>query len=352
VFSGVSVGIKNYSDLSAYFFNLNDSKEYPHDLARVFDNTSRLITPGEQYSYSFNITAPDIAGRYVIFPQWMAFYGPGTTVKNNFDWNLEYYYNQTDRDLGGQDPELIPPIEVVKRNVQKAPLNGSLDIFINSPYSDIKPVKIKVSGNSENEFTYSKNTQPNGYALFDIPINKTYTVTVPKNITIIPQKIRAVFVNWTDGHYFSHQNAKASNDVTRIVDLQHDVELVPLYKTQYYFDVKTEGGKNKMNKNNGTGWYDSGDDAQFTANTFNSFVSFYSFDHWNGTISKGDNTQSSNVITMNGPKEITAIWRLDYGIVGAYLGIATGLVTVGGRIYSKQAFFKKFFKPKMKKQKK
>ncbi len=289
VFSGVSVGIKNYSDLSTYFLNVNDSKDYPRDLDRDFDNTSRLITPGEQYSYSLNINAPNTAGKYVIFPQWAAFYGPGTTVTNNFDWNLEYYYNQTDREFGGQDPDDIPPIEVTKRNEQNAPLNGSLDVFINSPYSDIKPIEIKVSSNSENESAYSKLTQSNGYALFEIPTNNTYTVTVPKNITIIPKKIQAVFVNWTDGHYFT-SNAKTSNDIARTVDLQHDVELVPLYKTQYYLDVKTVGGINS-HSNNGTGWYDSGDEAQFTANTFKSFVSLHSFDHWNGTISKGDNTE-------------------------------------------------------------
>ena len=59
-----------------------------------------------------------------------------------------------------------------------------------------------------------------------------------------------------------------------------------MYKTQYYLSVKSENGINTYD-NNGTGWYDAGDLAQFAANTFGSVTSLYSFDHWNGTISLG-----------------------------------------------------------------
>jgi hypothetical protein len=343
VFSKVSVGIKNYSELVNYFSNYTDEIDYPKDIDRAYKNISKLVSPGQQVSYSFTMKAPTTVGKYVIFPVWNAFYGPGTTVTNNFDWNLEYYYNQTQREYGGQHPDRIPPIEIISRDSQNPLMNASLDVLINSPYSSIKPIKINVTSIPQKVDDYSLFTNSIGYALFNLPINHTYILSVPKVIDIVEDKIRAIFVNWTDGHVSqSHINVKNDNSTNRIVKLEHDMEFVPLYKTQYYLDIRSQNGINSY-ENNGTGWYDSGVEAQFAANTFSSIFSLYSFDHWNGTISKDDNTGSSGVITMNGPKELTAIWKFDFGHLGAYLGIVSGSMAILGKVYSKHHSFKKFF---------
>lgn len=343
VFSKVSVGIKNYSELVNYFSNYTDENDYPEDIDRSYKNISKLVSPGQQVSYSFTMKAPTTAGKYVIFPIWNAFYGPGTTVTNSFDWNLEYYYNQTQREYGGQHPDRIPPIEIISRDSQNPLMNASLDVLINSPYSSIKPIKINVTSISTEVDDYSLFTNSIGYALFNLPVNHTYILSVPKVIDIVEDKIRAIFVNWTDGHISqSYVNAKNDSSIKRIVNLEHDMEFVPLYKTQYYLDIRSQNGINSY-ENNGTGWYDSGVEAQFAANTFSSLFSLYSFDHWNGTISKDDNTGSSGVITMNGPKELTAIWKFDFGHLGAYLGILSGSMAILGKVYSKHHSFKKLF---------
>ena len=316
--------------------------DYPDDLIHISDNISRLVSPGERYSYTFNITAPQTPGKYVIFPRWNAFYGPGTTVTNSFNWDLDSYYNQTEREFGVMTPDEIPPIEILEKNQENNSGNVKLEVFINSPYSDIKPVEVVASNNLDARLVYSNFTNSSGYTFFDLPMNSTQTITVPKIIDIIPGEIRAVFVNWTDGYAtLSHTNDTSKN-ITRVVDLQHDVDSVPMYKTQYYLSVKSENGINTYD-NNGTVWYDAGDLAQFAANTFGSVTSLYSFDHWNGTISLGQSTASSGVLTMNGPKAITAVWKFDYGCLGAYIGIVTGGMTVFGTIYSKKHFFIKKF---------
>ncbi len=344
VFSKVSMGIKNYSDLVNYFANFSDENDYPKDIDRSYENNSKLVIPGQQVSYSFPMKAPSTTGKYVIFPIWNAFYGPGTTVTNSFNWDLEYYYNQTEREQGGQHPDLFPPIEVVSRDSQHPILNASLDIRINSPYSSIKPIKVTVTDIAKEENSHSKFTNSIGYALFDVPINQTYIISVPTIIDIVKNKIRAIFVNWTDGQASQSQvNNDSNSSVTRIVKLEHDMEFVPLYKTQYYLDIKSQNGINSY-ENNGTGWYDSGVETQFAANTFSSIFSLYSFDHWNGTISKDDNTGSSGVITMNGPKELTAIWKFDFGYLGAYMGVVASSMAILGKVYSKHHSFKNIFR--------
>jgi hypothetical protein len=43
---------------------------------------------------------------------------------------------------------------------------------------------------------------------------------------------------------------------------------------------------------------------------------------------------------MNGPKEILAIWKFDFGYLGAILGTGTAALTIFGTIHAKkQAFF-------------
>jgi len=178
----------------------------------------------------------------------------------------------------------------------------------------------------------------NGSAHFNVPNNSTYVVTVPGIIDIVHAKIRAVFVNWTDGQAPGSLDYSNTKNITRIVDLHLDLELVPLYKTQYHLAVRSNWIEN-TNNDNGTGWYDSGDDAKFFLNTLGAFFTLHSFDHWNGTIPDGETSATSGTIGMNGPKEIVAIWKFDFAYLGAILGIATAVMTILGKIYTKKHAF-------------
>jgi hypothetical protein len=46
---------------------------------------------------------------------------------------------------------------------------------------------------------------------------------------------------------------------------------------------------------------------------------------------------------MNGPKEITAVWKFDYGYLGAYPGIITGGITIFGAVNSRKRIFSRKF---------
>lgn len=275
-----------------------------------------------------------------IFPRWNAFYGPGTTVDNNFDWRMESYYNQTDREFGVIDPKYeFPPIKVMERSKENVEGYANLSVFVNSPYSAIKPIEILATNVEDPNLTYHASTNSNGSVLFDVPINSIYNVTVPGIIDIVPGKIRAVFVNWTDGQAFGSQINGNSKNITRMINVQHDLEIVPIYKTQYFLSVRSNSLEN-INNNNGTGWYNSGDDAQYSISTLGAFTTLHSFDHWNGTIPSGESTTTSGTIKMNGPKEILAIWKFDFGYLGAILGTGTAALTIFGTIHAKkQAFF-------------
>lgn len=334
VFSRVSVGLKNISELGE-----PNLRVYPEDLSVARDNVSRLVIPGEQYSYSLTLSAPQSPGEYVIFPRWNVFYGPGTTVNNNFDWRMENYYNQTDREFGVVEPEdELPAIEVLERSEQKSVDYANLDVFINSPYSSIRPIEILVADIEDSNLKYSNSTNRNGRAFFDVPIDSTYAVTIPGIIDIVPGKIRAVFVNWTDGQAFRSQATDGAINITRMVDVQRDLEVVPIYKTQYFLSVRSNSLQNTNNEK-GTGWYDSGDDARFSVDTLGTFLTLQSFDHWNGTILAGESTTTSGTIKMDGPKEIFANWKFDFAYLGLVLGIVTAAITILGKIYARKHAF-------------
>ena len=58
-------------------------------------------------------------------------------------------------------PDALPPIEVVEKNQMNNSRIASLEVFINSPYSDIKPVEVVVS-NPVSRFGHSVFTNSSG----------------------------------------------------------------------------------------------------------------------------------------------------------------------------------------------
>jgi hypothetical protein len=305
--SNVSVGIRTY------FSN------YEKDVStRLIDNGSTLIKPGEYYHKYFTLTAPTAQGKYVVFPAWNAFYGPGTTAANDFRWDLGFYYNNTERNAGAISPEDYPPISVIdKSQLKKA---TSLKVEIDPPYgiinnkTDIKVIETK----NKVPITYPNCSGTQGGKVCKLTINSAYTVEVNKTIDLSPNNIRAVFVTWTDG--------VTSN--TRNITLSHDENLYALYKTQYHLTV---GSAMKGNNTYGTDWYFAGSEAPFSVNSYAGSSSLSSFDHWAGDVPSGEATALSGSLTMDDPKEIVAIWRPDYGIIGTIIGLVSGTFAVLGK---------------------
>ena len=288
---------------------LRDEKSYDKDIdSRIIDSSHTIVKPGDSYQRSFNMTAPDKPGYYLIFPNWLAFYGPGTASDKSFIWKMENYYNSSA--TGVVEPKELPAINVTSNT--KTSKEASLVIKIDDPFKFLNKNNITIDNQN---YTYSK--VENGTKL---PINITYGVTLPQIIPLVPNVIRAVFDSWTDGQHSYKRN----------VLLDHDQEIYALYKTQYHLTVgSTMNGPNT----HGTGWYDAGSEAPFSANSSAGFMTFHSFDHWSGEIPKDEITATSGLIPMDYSKEITAIWRPDYPTIAVIIGSLSGALTVLGKFH-------------------
>ena len=64
-FTNVSISIKNYSS------------PYDKGILDAHDNLAAVVRPGEKYAHSFTLTAPETQGKYLVFPKWTAWFGPG-----------------------------------------------------------------------------------------------------------------------------------------------------------------------------------------------------------------------------------------------------------------------------------
>ena len=304
LFSNVSVGIRDYA--SAHSSDIKRYTDY---------NDSTLIKPGEFYSKSFTFTAPKSPGKYLLFPAWNAFYGPGTTAAINFQWDMDAYYDRPDRDEGNISPDTYHSISVVDRNsLTNKKESSALSVKVDPPFGNIKPFDVRISNK-----TY---TATNGGISIELPVNSNYSVRIPRIIDIVPGNIRAVFVNWSDGQ----------GSIVRNSTLYHDEELYAIYETQYHLKVRSMiGGDNTK----GTGWYYSDSEAPFSVNPFAGFPILHSFDHWIGDLSGEHSSSTSGSLSMDGPKEIIATWKFDFTYLAAIIGCVSAALSILGKFHPK-----------------
>ena len=158
-------------------------------------------------------------------------------------------------------------------------------------------------------------TNPNG--MFQAYLTwGTYEVGVPE---VIPkgEGARAAFVGWNDNVH----------EPKRVITVGNNVTLSASYEMEYYLDVKSQYGSA-----NGSGWYHENQEARasvlsgtIVAEGLPGMLGVrHVFDHWTGDCSGAEHECT---ITMDGPKQVGAIWRDDYTITifGAILLIvATG----------------------------
>ncbi len=164
--------------------------------------------------------------------------------------------------------------------------------------------------------------------------NTSHFIKVPNKIDLVKDTnqsnyvVRALFVKWSDG--------VDSNSRTVIMD--RNIELFARYKIQYYLSVGSTLGN--LTLYDGSKWYDGGDEARFSVNPSIGFFSIHSFDRWIGDISGEINGPMGDVI-MNGPKKVIALWKFDFGYLGAVIGIVTGILTLYGK--TRDMSLKRFF---------
>lgn len=158
-------------------------------------------------------------------------------------------------------------------------------VAVQTPYSDI------VAKLDDDEWR----TDSEGKALFQAATGN-HSVEV-QSLIELGDGSRAVFLRWNDG--------SASNP--REISVKADVELVALYKHQFYLTVASSNGRAE-----GEGWHDANSTATFRISSPIVAVredrgSAYLFQGWTGDTSDRSLTA---FIQITGPKRIVAAWVL------------------------------------------
>jgi hypothetical protein len=303
--------------------------EHPNgpDLPNVLNasdhDTSGLLRPGEAYSHSFTLVAPNSREKYLVFLRFTAFFSPeGVGSEPWFFFSASTHYNIGKGQPGYINPNSLPPITVIDKANQASRIEGRLIVEIEKPYGIITPTPINVTiDNASWRYDAKYYHLVNGSRTVEIPLASGYhTVSVSHIVNIVPDKIREVFWRWSDGQgAYNRTVAVASNTI---------MDLFALYKTQYYLSVRsTLVGTNTT----GSGWHDAGSEAPFAVNQGPNFFVLQSFDHWNWDARPGTGTMdtvAAGSLVMDGPTKITALWKFDY----TYLAIIIGLITGVGAI--------------------
>jgi len=136
---------------------------------------------------------------------------------------------------------------------------------------------------------------------------------------------RMFFSKWNDGSRLN----------PRTILVNKPVVLEATYTVQYRLTVQSQ-----YEKCFGAGWYDANSTATFTVPESVSARDLawilgvrYRFERWSGD-SKSSNSTSS--VVMNGPKMVSAIWRVEYG--SAYV---IGLLVIGAAVTWIAAYLKR-----------
>ena len=164
----------------------------------------------------------------------------------------------------------------------------------------------------------TQQTSNSGSANFMLPVDETYSVTVPTDVEL-KNSTKLIFSGWSDG----------SNDTQRSVLLDGDTKLVGYYRHQYLLQVTSPVPAYSYSK-----WYDAGSNVTLNANTtvpFNPPLNIigmkYVFQGWTGDLNSKMNQVN---VTMDSGKSINANFSVDYtplvlpaivivGIIGALI---------------------------------
>lgn len=126
--------------------------EHPNgpDLPNMFNasdhDTSGLLRPGEAYSHSFPIVAPNSREKYLVFLRFTAFFNPESVGSEPwFFFSASAHYNIGKGKHGYISPNELPPITVVDKENQTSKVIGRLIVEIEKPYGIITPTPINMT---------------------------------------------------------------------------------------------------------------------------------------------------------------------------------------------------------------
>jgi len=247
------------------------------------DSSRPRVTPGEQYSHTFTILAPEESGEYLVALTWKTI----SPAIQAYGWRVSGGEIHWDTGTG--------------EDIAKARLTVRSEVSLTIHLEKVKTAEIKIDGK-----VYMTDV---GEVKVTLPVDISYTVEMPKEIEVAAGT-RAVFDRWSDGD--------TSNP--RRLTLADDVELTAIYKIRYLLVVNSEIGEPQ-----GGGWYDEEEKAAFSVTspiTESGIMGILGaktvFDHWSEDSSA---SAPAATIIMDGPKTVTAIWKPDYTQAYITLGV-------------------------------
>ena len=130
---------------------------------------------------------------------------------------------------------------------------------------------------------------------------------------------------------------ETSSGVNIQVPLDGPKTLEGTWKKQYQLTVNSEYGSPR-----GAGWYAEGDLASFGTTTPRETTGIWNQEIFQGWIGDSESTSLTGTILMNGPKTVSAEWKVDYSIAIFNGGIIAIAAVVGLFLYmmSKKGFGK------------
>jgi len=174
---------------------------------------------------------------------------------------------------------------------------------------------VKLDGNATT-------TGPDGTAKFRVLWLGSHSVQIPPVIDLSPGS-RAIFETWSDGNLFT----------LRSVQVNGDMAVTAIYKTQYYLTLTSQYGSVS-----GNGWYDAGTNATFSIGqpigpALDGFLGTlgagYVFGGWTGDLSA---SQHNATIMMDKPKVVVAVWTPNYTMPAIELATGATILTIGAAI--------------------
>lgn len=169
-------------------------------------------------------------------------------------------------------------------------IDQTVQVTITLPNPNKTPVTIKWSG-------AEVRTDQLGFAKINVEAGR-YLVEIPQRI-FINNNTRLNLLRWDDG----------SSSNPRIVEIQNDTTMIPVYGVVHYLLVTSEIGKTS-----GGGWYPNGSVATYSAvplvldYTEGIIPREYRFVKWSGD----SNTESlMGQVKMSSPKTIRALWQVN-----------------------------------------
>jgi len=262
-----------------------------------------------------------------------AIFSPEGVGEPSYDFDASSDYNNTNSGGGNGDisPADLPPINVIDKANQANSKEGRLIVEVDKPYGVIRPIPVTIApSNQTGKSPHHTDKIPHHFKIIVTTSNETqlvygnYTVCVPPLVDIDKYRIRGVFSGWSDGQLSNCDFV----DVTR----RDVMDLFARYDTQYYLNVTSNSFL--PTEPSGAGWYNAGTEAQFDVNPSLMFFFAQSFNHWksnNYTLLTSDYNDPAGSLAMDGPKQITALWKPDY----TYLSILIGIVAVAVPVFRK-----------------